>query len=68
MKYENEIFYTHGHFALTIVVPDMYWIPILKKQKWEYYSLLNLYMNMCNDTIGKSIVPAPKNTTQKFWG
>tara|TARA_B100001093_G_scaffold129312_1_gene121861 strand:- start:16406 stop:17050 length:645 start_codon:yes stop_codon:yes gene_type:complete len=68
MKYENEIFYTHGHFCsyncCARYVLDTY----PEKQKWEYYSLLNLYMNMCNDTIGKSIVPAPQRILLKSFG
>lgn len=68
MKYDKDIFYTHGHFCSYNCCARYILDTYPEKQKWEYYSLLNLYMNICNETVGKKVVPAPQRILLTSFG
>jgi len=58
-KYINGIFYIYGSFC-SYQCGARYILDTYKdKNMWEIYSLLNLYYNMTNNTIGHKITPAP---------
>jgi|TARA_B110000495_G_C22966594_1_gene566940 hypothetical protein len=68
LKYNEKIFYIYGHFC-SYECGGRYIIDTYKdKNMWEYYSLLNLYNNICNKS-DTTIIPAPpKLLLQDFGG
>ena len=68
LKYINNIFYIYGNFCSYECGGRYILDHNNDKCKWEYYSLLHLYNNICNHTIGEKITPAPNRLLLKDFG
>tara|TARA_B100001057_G_C22544556_1_gene830994 strand:- start:20 stop:622 length:603 start_codon:yes stop_codon:yes gene_type:complete len=69
LKYNNNIFYIYGSFCQYSCGARYIFDTFNDKNKWNIYSLLNLYYNIINRTVGKSVNPSPnKLILQKFGG
>jgi hypothetical protein len=68
LSYKEGIFTIYGYFcsfncAARYIIDNYH-----HKNKWNIYSLLNLYYNMSNNTIGKIIKPSPNKLVLKNFG
>ena len=69
LKYNKKVFYIYGNFCQYECGARYIFDTFNDKNKWDIYSLLNLYYNKVNNTIGKSVSLAPsKYILHKFGG
>tara|TARA_Y100000389_G_scaffold114069_1_gene111221 strand:- start:621 stop:1310 length:690 start_codon:yes stop_codon:yes gene_type:complete len=67
-KYVNNIFYIHGSFCSYECGGKYILDNYHDKYLWDIYSLLNLYYNISNGTIGEYVIPAPSRLLLKMFG
>ena len=68
LKYTNGIFYIYGNFCSYECAGRYILDTYNDKNMWETYSLLNLYYNISNHTVGNKITPAPSKLLLKEFG
>jgi hypothetical protein len=68
MKYINQIFYIYGYFCSYNCAARYIFDTFADKQKWDIYSLLNLYYNMSTNTISGKVSPAPSKLVLTSFG
>ena len=69
MKYMDNIFYIYGYFCSYNCGARYIFDTFNDKNKWNVYSLLNLYYNILGNTTGKHVNPYPnKLMLNKFGG
>jgi hypothetical protein len=69
MKYINNTFYIYGYFCSYNCAARYIFDTFSDKQKWDIYSLLNLYYNMSNNINSGKVPLAPhKLILNKFGG
>jgi hypothetical protein len=68
LKYCSGIFYIYGNYCSYECAARYILDTYNDKNIWEIYSLLNLYYNICNNTIGEKVSPAPSKLLLKEFG
>ena len=69
LKYLDGVFYIYGHFCSYNCGARYIFDNFNDKNKWNLYSLLNLYYNISNNSVGEHINPSPNRLSLlKFGG
>jgi len=68
LKYSLGIFYIYGNFCSYECAARYVLDTYNDKDKWDKYSLLNLYYNISNKAIGEKVTPAPSKLLLKDYG
>ena len=68
LKYRSGIFYIYGNYCSYNCAARYVLDTYNDKNMWDIYSLLGLYYNICNKTIGEKISPAPSKLLLKDFG
>ena len=68
LKYCSGIFYIYGNYCSYECAARYILDTYNDKNMWDIYSLLNLYYNICNNTIGEKVSPAPSKLLLKEFG
>jgi hypothetical protein len=69
LSFTGNIFHIHGYFCSFNCGARYIFDNYIDKNKWNLYSLLNLYYNISQNTRNKHIIPAPnKLILNKFGG
>lgn len=68
LKYLNNVFYIYGHFCSHECGARYIFDNFNDKNKWDIYSLLNLYNNLSNNTFNEKVKPAPNKLLLKNFG
>lgn len=68
LKYDNKVFYIYGHFCNYKCAARFIFDTFNDNNKWNIYSLLNLYYNVNCKTISEVVKPAPSKLMLKKFG
>ena len=68
LKYSDGIFYTYGTFCSFECASRYIFDNFNNKELWDVYSLLNLFYNISNDTVGEQVRVPPNRLVLKSFG
>lgn len=68
LKYSERVFYIYGFFCNYECGARYIFDTFNDKNKWNIYSLLNLYYNTIHNTVGKTVSPCPSKLILKQFG
>jgi len=68
LKYSNNVFYIYGYFCSASCGARYVFDTFRDKNKWDIYSLMNLYENIQKGTINTKVIPAPSKLLLTTFG